>query len=325
MDFTVLFEIVPFYLFALIVPIILVLWQIVGKNDSKFDWIIRFVFSGSTLLWLYLLLPWSQLNYYLRYIFPILFLIASIYSFQKAGMFRVGAEKILTKAKKSKLPENLLSLFKKIKLKDYLYYAVLVIMSFLFLLTCITCFRAQFYPAPIAQLNFPFKGGEYVFVQAGSNVALNYHNPVKPQKYAYDILKLDSFGFRGKSVFSDNLSDFYIFDETVYAPCTGVVFQLNNFSEDMPIMQMNEREPSGNNVILDCNDARVSLVHFKKGSVLVSQGQIVLVGQPLGKIGNSGRTTEPHLHIQAENSLGEGIPIAFNGKTFVRNDILNVE
>ena len=88
-------------------------------------------------------------------------------------------------------------------------------------------------------------------------------------------------------------------------------------------MQRDENETHGNYVVLDCQVAKVSLLHFKKGSLLVSEGESVVAGQPLGKVGNSGRTTEPHLHIQADNALGEGIPISFNGKTFVRNDIFD--
>ena len=317
MDFTAIFELAPFYLFSLVFPPLLILWQIVGKNESKVDWIVRFIFSASFIIWVYFLLPWAGINYYLRYFFPIMFLIASIYSFQKVWMIQL----------KTKLPINAkkLPLFKKLGIKDYFYYTCLLIMAVLFLLTVITCFRAQFYPVEAVQLEFPLKGGQYFFGEAGSNIALNSHHESKSQKYAYDLIKIDSLGFKGKGFFSSNLSDYYIFDETVYAPCSGIVFKTNNFSEDMPIMQRNEKEPGGNHVILDCSGTRVSLIHFKKGSLLVFEGELVTTGQPLGKIGNSGRTTEPHLHIHAENMLGEGIPIAFNGKTFVRNDIFNAE
>jgi hypothetical protein len=317
MDFTLMIELAPFYLFSLVFPLLLILWQIVGKNESKVDWIVRFIFSASSIIWIYFLLPWAGLNYYLRYFFPIVFLIASIYSFQKVWRIQL----------KTKLPRNAkkLPLSKKLGIKDYLYYTCLLIMAVLFLLTAITCFNAQFYPLAAVQLEFPLKGGQYVFGEGGSNAALNSHHESKSQEYAYDIIKIDSLGFRGKGFFSSDLSDYYIFDEIVYAPCSGIVFETNNLSEDMPIMQQDEKDPGGNYVILDCSEARVTLIHFKKGSLLVSEGESVTTGQPLGKVGNSGRTTGPHLHIHAENRLGEGIPIAFNGKTFVRNDIFNAE
>lgn len=317
MDLSVFGEIAPFYLFSVIAPIVIILWQLFGKNESKFDWIVRFVFGASFFLWVFFLLPWSQLNYYLRYIFPLIFLAASVYSFQKAWMIRIKGR---SSAKRGKFP-----LFKKSKLRDYLYYAILLVISILFLMTCVTFFKAQFYPEGAVELEFPLRGGEYYFIQAGSNVALNSHYDYAPQRYAYDIVKLDSFGFRAKGFLSENLSDYYIYDEIVYAPCAGIVLSSNNSSKDMPFYQRNEVEPNGNNVVLGCGEAKISLIHFKKGSVLVSAGQLVTAGQPIGMIGNSGRTTEPHLHIHAENKNGEGIPIAFNGRTFVRNDILSIK
>lgn len=53
-------------------------------------------------------------------------------------------------------------------------------------------------------------------------------------------------------------------------------------------------------------------------------------GQPIGKVGNSGNTSEPHLHIHAEYGGssdrfgdGVGVPILFTEKGFLkRNDIL---
>ncbi len=310
MDPSAIVELVPFYLFSLVFPLLIILWQIVGKNKSKFDWISRFIFSASFIIWIYFLISWAGINYYLRYIFPIMFLIASIYSFQKVWMIQL----------KKKLP-----LFKKLEIKDYFYYTCLLIMSVLFLLTVITCFMAPFYPVNAVQLEFPLKNGQYFFAEGGSNAALNSHNEVVAQKYAYDIIKIDSLGFSGRGFFSSNLSDYYIFNETVYAPCSGTVFKANDSSEDMPIMQRDENESHGNYVILECSGARVSMLHFKKGSILVSEGESVITGQPLGKVGNSGRTTGPHLHIQANNVQGESIPITFNGKTFIRNDIFDAQ
>ncbi len=316
MDFAGLFEIAPFYLFSIILPLLIIFWQIIGKNESKLDWIIRFVFGISFFAWIYFLLPWGTLNYYLRYIFLALFLITSIYSLQKSWLIKLNS--------KNSLKSKKLLLFKKLQLKDYLFYACLLIASILFLITVSTCIRAQSYSKDVIQLDFPLKNGTYYFAQAGSNIALNYHG-TKSQKYAYDIIKLDSLGFRGKSFFPINLTDFYIFEENVYSPCNGIVIEVINSSIDMPFMQRNETDPNGNHVILDCEGARVSLIHFKKESIIVKENEKVFSGQLLGKIGNSGRTTEPHLHIHAENNNGEGIPIAFNGKTFSRNDILNAK
>ena len=48
-----------------------------------------------------------------------------------------------------------------------------------------------------------------------------------------------------------------------------------------------------------CAGHSVQLAHMQAGTVTVSAGDQVDVGQLLGKVGNSGNTTEPHLHINA--------------------------
>lgn len=48
------------------------------------------------------------------------------------------------------------------------------------------------------------------------------------------------------------------------------------------------------------------MAHLSPGSIQVKVGDHVNVGQPIAKVGNSGNTTEPHLHIQAQ-TIGTGI------------------
>ena len=57
-----------------------------------------------------------------------------------------------------------------------------------------------------------------------------------------------------------------------------------------------------------------------EGSVAVDEGDRVAVGDRLGAVGNSGNTTEPHLHIHAVDATkGMGVPISFDGRVPVRN------
>ena len=42
--------------------------------------------------------------------------------------------------------------------------------------------------------------------------------------------------------------------------------------------------------------------HLMHHSVRVTVGDLVRLGQPIARVGNSGNTTEPHLHLQAQNS-----------------------
>lgn len=61
----------------------------------------------------------------------------------------------------------------------------------------------------------------------------------------------------------------------------------------------------------------VALAHLQRGSLQVAVGQQVAVGDVVGACGNSGNSTEPHLHLQVNDSTdwaaAQGLPIAFRG------------
>ncbi|MBL8207092.1 MAG: M23 family metallopeptidase, partial [Blastocatellia bacterium] len=72
----------------------------------------------------------------------------------------------------------------------------------------------------------------------------------------------------------------------------------------------------GNHVILDLGNGRYAFdTHLQPGSLRVKVGDKVKVGQVLGLVGNSGNSTEPHLHFHlsdANSPLGsEGLPYVF--------------
>lgn len=58
------------------------------------------------------------------------------------------------------------------------------------------------------------------------------------------------------------------------------------------------------------------LAHLRAGSIEVGPGDPVTVGQPVARCGNSGNSTQPHLHLQVMDSrdlLGaRGLPMAFH-------------
>ncbi|WP_438354219.1 peptidoglycan DD-metalloendopeptidase family protein [Microbacterium sp. CJ88] len=72
---------------------------------------------------------------------------------------------------------------------------------------------------------------------------------------------------------------------------------------------------AGNHVVLAVAGGFVLLAHLRRGSVAVSPGEQVAAGAPLGACGNSGNSTEPHVHLQAmdgaDASSARGLPIAF--------------
>jgi len=59
----------------------------------------------------------------------------------------------------------------------------------------------------------------------------------------------------------------------------------------------------------------VALAHLRRGSLRVAAGDDVEVGEEVGECGNSGNSTEPHLHVQATDTIewhmAAGLPIVF--------------
>jgi len=71
----------------------------------------------------------------------------------------------------------------------------------------------------------------------------------------------------------------------------------------------------GNHVILELAEAYVLLAHLRAGLVEVRPGDVVSVGQPLASRGNSGNSTQPHLHLQVMDFpdllTARGLPVNF--------------
>ena len=73
---------------------------------------------------------------------------------------------------------------------------------------------------------------------------------------------------------------------------------------------------AGNHVVLALGPAGpyVLLAHLRRGSVRVAPGDELVVGAPVGECGNSGNSTEPHVHVQVTDSVAwstaVGLPVA---------------
>ena len=74
---------------------------------------------------------------------------------------------------------------------------------------------------------------------------------------------------------------------------------------------------AGNHLIiaLRASGAFLAVVHLQAGSQSVSVGDTVLTGQPIAACGNSGNSTQPHLHVQVMDSpdlsVAQGVPMVF--------------
>jgi len=181
------------------------------------------------------------------------------------------------------------------------------------------------------ELSFPLAGGTYYVAHGGTFRLCNYHRVSKSQAYALDIVRLNRLGMRAAGIYPDRLEKYRIFGDSLYSPCTGVVTVAVDGFPDLPLGEMDKKHPAGNHVViqLDGLEVYVGLAHLMRGSVAVKAGERVSAGQPLGRVGNSGNTSEPHLHIHAkrggspESILdGEGIPMRFGKRWLIRNSVV---
>jgi len=88
-------------------------------------------------------------------------------------------------------------------------------------------------------------------------------------------------------------------------------------------------ELAGNHVLIETREGPVVAVcHLQRGSVQVQLDQAVRVGETLGRCGNSGNSTEPHVHLQAIDCLdvlnATAVPITFGGQLPRNGEIIDV-
>lgn len=163
-------------------------------------------------------------------------------------------------------------------------------------------------------LRLPFQGDWYVF-WGGRTVEQNYHAANGNQRFAYDLLVMRD----GRSHTGDGrqLEQYHCWGQPILAPGAGTVAAVVDSMPDQQPGQMDASHPAGNHVIVDHGNGEFSLVaHLRRGSVAVRAGQAVTAGQKVGECGNSGNTSEPHLHYHLQNGpvfgQAEGLPAHFN-------------
>ncbi|HUB28140.1 MAG TPA: M23 family metallopeptidase [Terracidiphilus sp.] len=156
----------------------------------------------------------------------------------------------------------------------------------------------------------PFEG-RWKAQGTGPWAAWNHHLAASDQWFATDWLRVDGES-RGSRVLS---------------PVNGVVATVEEGRPDKPARRWVQRDianPAGNYVSVRVDGrehAYVILAHLEMGSITVWPGKAVHVGEVIGRCGNSGNTTRPHLHVHAQQAARVapgsmwGIPILFGGRT----------
>jgi hypothetical protein len=184
-----------------------------------------------------------------------------------------------------------------------------VILSIVFFALSILYFTGTTGPAQAVELPFPLHRGKYAVFQGGRGLPTNvFHVSSRNAIYAIDLVRLNRFGNRANSIFSKRLEDYAIFGDTVFAPCAGLISGSRDENPDN-IPPERKRGPSNLNAVsIETPQFHVFIGHLKQGGVFVKEGDVVQAGQPIGLVGNSGMSIEPHLHIQVHRNSGRGLP-----------------
>ena len=143
----------------------------------------------------------------------------------------------------------------------------------------------------------------------GDRVATNYHAATPDQRWAYDLLIEPAM--HG----SERLEDYGCYGTPVVAPVSARVHHAGDGAPDeIPgKASMNLSNPIGNTVMLELETGTYLIIaHLKSGSVLVEAGDEVVEGQKIGECGNSGNTSEPHIHIHHQRQAPRGRPLNFS-------------
>ncbi len=177
------------------------------------------------------------------------------------------------------------------------------------------------YPASITSMtpsatvrlpaNVPLK-----VVWGGDRFDVNRHVVVPDQRWAYDFL-VEPY-FTG----SAELTDYGCYGVPVVAPAAGYVVQAHDGEPDMTpgVASNNTEAPEGNFIAIKLETGTYLIIaHLKPSSVLVQVGDQVEEGQIIGQCGNSGNTSEPHIHIHHQRqdptiypiNFAEGLPLYF--------------
>ena len=124
---------------------------------------------------------------------------------------------------------------------------------------------------------------------------------VQPQhRYAYDMVVLkDGRTHKGDPHLNKS---YYAWGRTIRAVAEGVVVDICDHERDNPGYRGSFTQCYNNRVVIQHPGNWFSAyLHIMKGSRVgrLIEGTRVRAGQPIAKVGNSGNSSEPHLHFQA--------------------------
>lgn len=175
------------------------------------------------------------------------------------------------------------------------------------------------------KLNLPFKG-TWLVSNGGRSVETNNHlkfadgNGPQNQLYAYDF----RFESTGKE---KSLEEYKAYGQEVLAPADGTVIQVINGVIDVLPGERDRAVGTGNTIIINHHNGEYSLLcHFKYDSIRMKVGDRIKQGDVIGLCGNTGNTSEPHIHFNLQDGprmhTAKALPAQFE-KIIVDGEVKN--
>jgi Peptidase family M23 len=197
---------------------------------------------------------------------------------------------------------------------------------------------------------FPLRGEGWVAVNSPADRIPSHGTNMLAQRFAYDFLMSDQrtrlhyhpAGWLRTFLIGVPTRECYAWGAPVHSVFDGLVVRaVDGFAERSRVHPVREallalknaltftpaRLPSilGNHVIVRSGDVVAAFVHLAPGSVTVRDGQLVHVGDVIGRVGHTGNSTTPHLHFQlmdaADPSVASGVPCAFRAYEVLRDGV----
>lgn len=198
-------------------------------------------------------------------------------------------------------------------------------------------------------LAYPFRG-RWLVQNSPANRVPSHGTRRFATAYAIDFLPVDERGRSARLTLASLLRPeppelFPGFGRKLTVPAPGVVVAVHDGEPDhdafrgIPSIRyaftQRRRAASGwpglggNHVVIALRTGEfVALCHLQCGSIRVHPGQSVDVGDEIGRCGNSGNSTEPHVHLQAMDATdvhrATAIPICFDGRLPRNREIVDI-
>lgn len=178
--------------------------------------------------------------------------------------------------------------------------------------------------------SLPFEGA-WTIVNGGTDKRTSHSWGIPTQRYAYDFLLTDAEGntYSGEKT---DVKSYYCYGKAILAPADGEVVRVGGRQPDSRTFGNGQpdnrtKDLRGNFVIIKHGVNEYSfLAHLKPGSILVKEGQKVIREERIALCGNSGNTSEPHIHFHLQDGVSvfasAGLPITFDRVCAKRNEIL---